>query len=120
MEDIFMEICARLSMNLRNKISDLEAFAMSMPLDLEVKSFTPTGIKSLKLKYFKSDFNVDLYPADIVLDARKQQLPPKCIFVPDRKILRAMIKAVVLKPEHQTDYQFLLRFSLLDNALQYL
>ena len=41
--------------------------------------------------------------------------PPKCIFIPDRKLARQMILAVIKKSPNLPDDIFLLKFALVKN-----
>jgi hypothetical protein len=36
------------------------------------------------------------------------------MFIPDRRIIRLMIGAIMSKPEHTSDERFMLRFGIID------
>jgi hypothetical protein len=50
------------------------------------------------------------------LECRNQ---PKCIFIPDRKLIRQMINAIVRRDTEESFDDFLLRLGLLDNPNQF-
>jgi hypothetical protein len=47
-------------------------------------------------------------------------LPPKCMFIPSRKIMRMVIKANLMYSKGDNMAQFLLRFGLIDDPNWYL
>ena len=48
------------------------------------------------------------------------QMPPKCIFIPSRTLLRRMFKALINKKSDETDEEFLFKFGLMENPNDYL
>jgi hypothetical protein len=49
-----------------------------------------------------------VYPREIIMEALLNGKAPECIFIPDRDLLRRMIKAVALKDKKQKNKDFLL------------
>jgi len=43
----------------------------------------------------------DMYPRDVIMQAMFEATAPRCIFIPDRDLLRRMIKAVAFKDPMQ-------------------
>jgi len=72
------------------------------------------NLAAAKQKMSMAEWLHDIYPVGIIFDALKVKQPPKCIFVPDRRIIRIMIAAVVAKDENITDERFILKFGLIE------
>ena len=56
-----------------------------------------------------------LYPEKMVKKFINLKKYPTCIFMPDKKVLRIMIKACVLKPPAESNETFFVRFGLIDD-----
>jgi hypothetical protein len=71
-------------------------------------------------------FEVDVYPKDVMSELHEAVektgsiKPPKCIFIPTRKMVRTMIRAIYKWGSKDTTEAFLLRFGLLDDPNWYM
>ena len=65
-------------------------------------------------------WNNDVYPKDTMKAAHKLLQPPKCIFIPSKKMMRSMVKAVVRKKPDESEFDFLLKFGLVENIGRYM
>jgi len=45
---------------------------------------------------------------------------PKMIFIPDKNIIRTMMRGIIEKREDESDDSFLLKFGLIENLKSYL
>ena len=73
-----------------------------------------------KDRVYDLDFAIDIYPLEAMSTIRTEKLNgPKMIFMPDRNIIRSLIKAVIEKNDFESEADFLLRFGILDNAERY-
>lgn len=61
---------------------------------LELHNLKSGVIANVKQKLFRQDFHTNVYPENIVNNYIITGMPPRTIFVPNRKILRTMILAV--------------------------
>ena len=61
----------------------------------------------------RADYNIDIYPVGIIYDACKAKIAPKCVFIPDRRIIRLMIDAVMTKSVTESDENFMVRFGII-------
>jgi len=67
------------------------------------------------------DFYTEVYPkyifGAIIESIKKKETvkPPKCVFVPNKEVMRSMIKALVKYGSKDSDEVFLLRFGLITN-----
>ena len=86
--------------------------------------FDPFNKKSfpmLKEMLSVYDFFTQVYPEQVMagiitaVEEKRGIQPPKCIFVPEKELIRKMIKANILYGEKDSETIFLLRFGLLDN-----
>ena len=57
MEDVYLEVLARLTMDLQTKIKNLPDFGMTPPLP-----YATHHISSIKQNLYRKDFYEDLYP----------------------------------------------------------
>ena len=64
-------------------------------------------------------FNRNIYPLFITASAQDRGIAPKMIFLPERNLVRMMIKAIVKKEEDENEEFFFLRFGLLENPNNY-
>jgi hypothetical protein len=53
---------------------------------------------TVKMQFRKTEFDKIVYPQSQFDTAIEDEDFPKCIFVPEKKLMRSMIKAVVSKP----------------------
>jgi hypothetical protein len=107
-------------MDFKNQIDEFEDVGMLNPFET-----TQSFVKAHEtLKYY--NFNTEVYPDTVIselLEATKEHRnikPPKCIFVPSKKIVRIMIKAMAEFATRDSQECFLLRFGLLDDPNWYL
>ena len=77
----------------------------------------------MALKEVKAfDFNEEIYPKNImspIIEAIKLNETfqhPKCMFVPDRQLVRKMVKALIRFGNMETYSEFFLRFGLVEDA----
>jgi hypothetical protein len=72
------------------------------------------------------NFYTEVYPDNVVseiLEAtteKRNMQPPKCIFVPSKKIVRTMIRAMAEYGATDSEECFLLRFGLLEDPNWYI
>ena len=95
-------------MDLENKVSSLEKFALIIPSDFD------KSLMRVQSHLSRISWATDIYP--YYYDFEGKMTVPKCIFVPDCKVYRTMISAIASKPPDQTEAQFLLTFGLLENT----
>jgi hypothetical protein len=58
---------------------------------------------------------MSLYPANVIRKAEKTGIPPRCIFVPSRELIRRMMRSLL---EHENGFEeeerWLIKFGLID------
>ena len=107
-----MRICSRIQMDLDTKVASRERFGMIDP----DKGYE--GGKTCCLQQIDNySWDKDIYPQ--IHDISDDGIP-RCIFVPDQRVFRQLIKAVVTKRSKETDEVFLLRLGLIDNPHAYM
>ena len=109
-------LCARMHMDLENKVSNFEMFAMTDPNDENASLSLSQARQIIR----SNDIYGYTYPKSDVKTLLKSAQSPKCIFLPDKDLLRRMIKAVVTKDPKESSWHFLVRFSFLDNPHKYI
>ena len=104
-----------MSMDKKNTVEDFASIGMLDPTE-KVKQALEKVDKGIK----KFVWNNDVYPKEIMKACIKENRHPKCIFVPSRRMLRKMVKALLRKKPEESQVDFLLKFGLLDNPIKYL
>lgn len=83
-------------MELNNTVENFEELGLVDPFNLK----SSMEVAEMELKIF--DFYIDVYPNAVVeacLKAVKEKSnfrPPKCIFIPNKEMMRTMIKALIM------------------------
>ena len=105
------QVAFRMQMDRRNKVHTLVDLGLTDPFK------TKKTIDDALLEVRTFDFWTEVYPdsvMEVLLEAvrnKENVHPPKCIFVPDRVIVRHILKALI-KFKEDSDEIFLLRFGL--------
>lgn len=110
-ENILKTIACRLNMDLKNKVNNLEKHGLLDPGNFE------KSIIRVEEESHKTSWATTVYPH--YYDSEGKKMAPKCIYVPDRKVFRIMIKAIIEKHVDTSDFRFLLKFGLLENLSEY-
>ena len=98
-------------MDRRNKVEDLINLGLPDPFN------TKEAIDDALLEVKTFDFWSEVYPnsvMEVLIEAvrnKENVHPPRCIFVPNRDVIRTIIKALI-KFKDDNDEIFLLRFGL--------
>ena len=117
--DKILKLAMKADLDLKNKIESFSSVLLVDPFN---------QAKSLQLaesQIISYDFAKEVYPSfniKEILEATKEKRnikPPKCIFLPSREIVRAMIRAIMKWGNSDTEEAFFLRFGLLDEPNWY-
>lgn len=105
---------------MKNTISSFTSLQLINP-------FSDRGLEDAKNALIPVTFSIDVYPKKIVAEIIEKSettgtviKPPKCIFLPNKQMIRLMIRAAFKWAKTDTEEAFLLRFGLLDDPNWYL
>ena len=101
-------------MDRMNTIDSFEEVGMCNPFR------TKKSLEKAKNSINELEFDTEVYPKAIfeaittaIVMKEEKINPPKCIFVPDTKMIRIMIKALLTYGKNDQEDVFLLRFGIL-------
>ena len=115
--DLLTRICARLNFDFRNRVEKLEDFLMMDPSsDIKVVKKNLKKVKQLASRPFYNN----VYPQKVIDEANKEGIPPRCIYLPTKELMRKLITYVAQKSKSETNETFLVKFGLLEEPLFYL
>ena len=103
-------------MDLTNQVKNLEKFQMIDPTDENSALSLSLARQTLK----GNDVQSTIYPRYVFEPLLAGTDNPRCIFIPEKKLLRKMIRSLVQKDEQESSAAFLLRFGLIDNPHKYI
>ena len=107
-----MQVAFRMQMDRTNEVSNFYELGMTDPMKTK---------KSLKDAYSEVktfDFFTEVYPASVMksimesIKHKEKVQPPRCIFMPNKSLLKQMIKGLLKYGAKDTEDIFLLRFGL--------
>jgi hypothetical protein len=105
---------------MKNTISSFTSLQLINP-------YSDRGLEDAQNALIPVTFSVDVYPKKIIKELIETSeakgtpiKPPKCIFLPNKQMIRQMIRAAMKWGKTDTEEAFLLRFGLLDDPNWYL
>ena len=107
-----MQVAFRMQMDRTNTVSNFYELGMTDPMK------TKESLKDALSEVGTFDFFTEVYPSSVmksIVESIKNQekvQPPKCIFMPDKSLLKQMIKGLLKYGAKDTEDIFLLRFGL--------
>lgn len=97
------------NMDLKTKVTALCDIGMTDPH----ADFNQTIAKTLTMVR-KLEFDKEFYPEETMEYSKKYNKAPKCIFIPDRELVRNIIMSMIMKRDDEREGEFLLKFGLID------
>jgi hypothetical protein len=117
-----------MEMDRHHKIHSFEEIGMTNPFSLKKKTGNLNNLNTsidmaiMNMKVLR--FAVEVYPSSVTrslteaIRTGKPCRPPKCVFVPEKHLIRIMIKSVLKYGNYESKEDFLLRFGILGREME--